>query len=367
MDRNSLQTRIPYIDMLRIVACMMVLLIHAPMYKVSQHTPSVSFATYLLLFTVSSKLFFMLTGALLIPVKLGTKAFLKRRLSVLLLPLAVWSLIYLLEHIFILHDFDVRMLWSVLFNPVDETLWFVYVMVGVYLILPIMSRCVEAIGRRGVEFVLILWILSSLIPYEQGMFLSPKPTHHMLSGFANYFGYVLMGYYLHNYPLPIFTRRHWWKFAAVAFVGIVVIPLFEFLVQPHFGVTYAQAIDTITHDISINDVFLSILTFSAVKHFAPERYDDGKPHRTGLLITRMAVCSYGIYLGHMLVMRNMVWPFMIAYLPNITHTVVLGVITAVLSFIVTYLVMWILNITPMSKAFLGRERYRKARKEVRND
>ncbi len=355
MNKEKLLGRIPYLDALRVVACVLVLLIHAPMYKVSQTTPSVSFAIYLTLFTVSSKLFFMLSGALLLPVKTSIRAFLKRRLRVVLIPLAVWSAIYILEHILLLHDFDWRMIVSLPFAPVEESLWFVYVMVTVYMVLPVMSRCIEAIGKRGVEFLLALWALSSLIPYQHGIFIGQHQlTHNMLGAFANVLGYVLLGYYLHNYPLPIFTRKHGWKWAVAFLTGIALIPAFEFLVQSHFGVSYAQSIAAVTSDVSINDVAMGTLLFSLVKHFSPATYNDGKPHRLCLALSRISICTYGIYLGHMLVMRQMVWPLMIAYIPGIQYTVVVGFVTALISLVVTYAIMRVINLTPLSKAVIGR-------------
>ncbi len=355
MNNRNLRGRIPYLDVLRVVACVLVLLIHAPMYKVSQTTPSPSFAAYLTLFTVSSKLFFMLSGALLLPVQISTRSFVFRRLKVVLIPLLVWSVIYLLEHIFLLQDFHWRMLLSAPFTPVEESLWFVYVMAVVYLVLPLLSKCVISIGKRGVEYLILFWVLSSLIPYQHGIFIGQNQiTHNMFGAFANVLGYVLLGYYLHNHPLPLFTKRHWWKFALAFTFGIVVMPLFEFIVQPHFGISYAQAIGAVTSDVSINALAMGTLLFSVVQHFAPASYSDGKPHRFCLILSRISICTYGIYLGHMLIMRQVVWPFMIHYLPDIQYTVVLGFITAGITFVITYAIMRIINLTPLSKAVIGR-------------
>lgn len=356
MTEQQLQRRIPYLDALRVIACILVLLVHAPMLHIDEYYnhPSTAYAIYITLITVSSKLFFLISGALLLPVTKPWRQFLKRRLGVVLIPLAVWSIIYLLEHAFLLHNFTPRLLISILFNPVEGSLWFVYVMVVIYCCMPLMSRCIDAIGKRGVEVVLVLWALSSLIPYQHGIFIEASQfSHNMLSGFANYFGYVLLGYYLHHYPLPIFTREHGWKFTLLFLFGIVVMPLFEFTVQSHYGISWQQHIDTITNDVSINDVMMATLLFSLVQHYYPTTYSDGRAHRFAKLTTHVSICTYGIYLGHMLVMRQLVWPFTRTWLghwwwfPD-------GIICAMVTLVITYAIMRAIYCLPCSKYIIGR-------------
>ena len=356
-DSNKrLARRIPYLDALRVTACVLVLLVHGPiLYNDAfyYHQDNL-FAVYITLITVSSKLFFLISGALLLPVTRTWREFLQRRLGVVLIPLIVWSGIYLLEHAFLLHNFTPRLLLSILFHPVEGSLWFVYVMVVIYITMPLMSKYIQAVGKRGVEVTLLLWVLSSFIPYQHGVFIEASQfSHNMLSGYANYFGYVLLGYYLHNYPLPIFTRQHGWKFALLFLFGIVLVPLFEFTVQSGFGITWQQHIDTVTSDISINDVMMGTLLMSAAQRFMPASYVDGRPHRISMLIMRVSIVTYGIYLGHMLVLRQLVWPFMCRW-GGFGHWLPDGILCALLAFIITYAIMRLIYCLPFSKYLIGR-------------
>ena len=248
MTQTQLQRRIPYLDILRVVACLLVILIHTPIrqYDAYYNSPSIASAVYTVLVAVNCNLFFMITGALLLPVTMTSKRFIKRRLRVVLFPLIVWTIVYLLEHAFLLHNFTPRLLASILFNPVEGLLWYVYVLLVIYVTLPLVSKCIEAIGKRGVETLLVLWVLSSFIPYQHGIFIEASQySHNMFGAFANYYGYVLLGYYMHNYGLPIFSRAHGLKWALLLLFGIVVMPMFEFLVQGNFGITWQQHIDTV--------------------------------------------------------------------------------------------------------------------------
>ena len=355
MTPSRLQRRVPYLDILRVIACLLVILIHTPIrqYGTYYNTPSVTGAVYTVLVAVNCNLFFMITGALLLPVTMTGRRFVKRRLSVILPPLVVWTVVYLLEHAFLLHNFTPRLLTSILFHPVEGLLWYVYVLLVIYVTLPLVSRCIDAIGKRGVEVVLVLWVLSSFIPYQHGVFMEASQySHNMFGAFANYYGYVLLGYYLHRYGLPVFTRKHGWKWALLLAFGIVVMPLFEFLVQGHFGITWQQHIDTITNDISVNNIAVATLLFVLVQRFAPEHYDrKGRP-MTATWWPMLSKCTFGIYLSQMIILRQVVWP-LTPWLAR-THWFVDSVVSAVLAFIVCFVLVFILRRLPIRRYLVGK-------------
>ena len=355
MTEAQLQRRIPYLDILRVLACLLVILIHTPIrpFDIYYNTPSVAGAVYTVLVAVNCNLFFMITGALLLPVTKPTRGFLKRRLRVVLFPLIVWSAVYLLEHAFVLHNFTPRLLTSILFHPVEGVLWYVYVLLVIYVTLPLVSKCIEAIGKRGVEVVLVLWVLSSFIPYQHGIFIEAAHYHdNMFSAFSNYYGYVLLGYYMHTYGLPIFTREHGWKFALFFLFGIVVMPMFECLVQDRFHITWQEHIDTLTTDISINNVAMATLLYALVQRFSPRRYDRKNHPAVATWWPRLSVATFGIYLSQMIVLRQIVWPLT----PWLTHAhwVVDCLVSGLLAFIVCFLLAQLLRHLPFHKYILGK-------------
>ena len=356
MNDSRLQRRIPYLDILRVIACLLVILIHTPIrqYEAYYTTPSIATAIYTVLVAVNCNLFFMITGALLLPVTMPGKRFLRRRLRVVLFPLVVWTTVYLLEHAFLLHNFTPRLLTSILFHPVEGLLWYVYVLLVIYVTLPLVSKCIDAIGKRGVEVVLVLWVLSSFIPYQHGVFMEASQySHNMFGAFANYYGYVLLGYYLHQYGLPVFTRQHGWKWALLLLFGIVVMPLFEFLVQGRFGITWQQHIDTITNDISVNNIAMATLIFVVVQHFAPKHYDAKVHPAAATWWPLLSRCTFGIYLSQMIILRQVVWPMTKSWLGT-APIVVDCLVSALLAFIVCLLLTIVLRMLPFRKYIVGR-------------
>ena len=355
MPGSKKRQRTPYLDILRVLACLLVILIHTPIrqYDTYYNTPSLAGALYTVLVAVNCNLFFMITGALLLPVKMTGRRFVKRRLAVVLPPLVVWTVVYLLEHALLLHNFTPRLLTSILFHPVEGLLWYVYVLAVIYVTLPLVSRCIDAIGKRGVEVILVLWVLSSFIPYQHGVFMEASQwSHNMFGAFANYYGYVLLGYYMHRYGLPVFTRQHGWKWALLLAFGIVVMPLFEFLVQGRFGISWQQHLDTITNDISVNNIAMATLLFALVQRFAPERYDRQNRPMTATWWPMLSKCTFGIYLSQMIVLRQIVWP-LTPWLGR-THWVVDSLVSGVITFIVCFLLVFILRRLPLRRYIVGK-------------
>ena len=356
MSDSKLQRRIPYLDILRVIACLLVILIHTPIrqYDTYYNTPSIAGAVYTVLVAVNCNLFFMITGALLLPVSMPGKRFIRRRLRFILPPLVVWTVVYLLEHAFLLHNFTPRLLTSILFHPVEGLLWYVYVLLVIYVTMPLVSKCIDAIGKRGVETVLVLWVLSSFIPYQHGVFMEASQySHNMFGAFANYYGYVLLGYYLHTYGLPVFTRQHGWKWALLFAFGIVAMPLFEFLVQGHFGITWQEHLDTITNDISINNVAMATLIFVVVQRFAPAHYDSKSHPAVATWWPLLSVCTFGIYLSQMIVLRQVVWPLTESWLGN-AHFVIDCLVSGVMAFAVCLLLVLLLRCLPFRRYIVGK-------------
>ena len=326
MSEARLQRRVPYLDILRVLACLLVILIHTPVrqYDIYYNTPSLAGAVYTVLVAVNCNLFFMITGALLLPVTMTTGRFIRRRLRVVLPPLVVWTMVYLLEHIFLMHNFTPKLV----------------------------SKCIDAIGKRGVEVLLVLWALSSFIPYQHGVFIEASQySHNMFGAFANYYGYVLLGYYMHRYGLPIFTRRHGWKWALLLAFGIVVMPLFEFLVQGNFDITWQQHIDTITSDISVNNIAMATLLFAVVQRFAPSSYDRTSHPAAATWWPLLSKCTFGIYLSQMVILREVIWP-LTPWLAR-THWVVDCLVSAVLAFAVCLLLTLLLRMLPFRRYLIG--------------
>ena len=352
--------RIFYLDLIRVVACFFVVMMHASLKNYDVLIGSTEFNIYVLIFNISSKLFFMISGALLLPVRREPRQFVTRRLRAVLIPLAVWSIVYFIEMLVFgspSKDEIKRTLLSVPFTPVEGALWFVYVMVGFYLIMPLVSRCIEAIDRRWIEYYLVLWLLSGITPFINGVFYTEVFHHTMLASTCNFLGYIILGYYLHRYEPPIFSRANILKSAAVIAVICIGLPLLVLTYQAEYYMPDpSDQLATITHDLGINTMVTGIVIFSVLQHLS-KRFACGDGNGKSALrksITNISICSFGIYLCHMLVYRHVVWQYIYGMGEAYSvHPLLLDVLCALTCFAVCYAIVSAIRILPFSRYMIG--------------
>ena len=67
--------------------------------------------------------------------------------------------------------------------------------------------------------------------------------------------------------------------------------------QGRFGISWQQHLDTITNDISVNNIAMATLLFALVQRFAPERYDRQSRPMTATWWPMLSKCTFGIYLS----------------------------------------------------------------------
>ena len=176
-------------------------------------------------------LFFMISGFLLLSDErtLRTDLLLKRRLPRLLLPLAVWSTVSVLWDCFVWNDFSapvvIKQLVAWLYYPVLTPYWFMYLLLAVYLVSPILRGGLSAVGKSGVRVILVITAAVSL----RAMLLPflPDEAQHWLDfnlvlRFQAWGGYLLLfilGWVLGNLERRIDNRL----LLAVALVCFAVI------------------------------------------------------------------------------------------------------------------------------------------------
>ena len=194
-------------DLIRSLAMFLVILLHASNEALeASSVPAGDWWTavvYKSLALSCVPLFVMLSGALLLQqAKLNEpiRVFLKKRLSRIGLAFAFWSAVYLAWGFYIsgypitlsnigqgiLHD---------LFTGAYYQFWFIYLIVGLYLITPILRVIIASEERKIIRYLILLWFVGiAIVPLTQlatgytldsGVFL--------LGGFI---GYFVLGTYL---------------------------------------------------------------------------------------------------------------------------------------------------------------------------
>ena len=192
---NEVKKRIFYIDEIRALAILAVILCHTT----SMYSPFIYDFTKLAVpgflntfGLLGVPLFFMISGALLLNREYTISGFFKKRFNRILYPFVFWMAVTLLIQHFVLGA-NVSQLTKIFFG-LDRYTWFVWVIMGIYLFLPVLNSFVKEFDIKGVEYFLVIWFVTITLNT-----FKLYPFYRLdLSYFANFIGYFVLGYYLTN-------------------------------------------------------------------------------------------------------------------------------------------------------------------------
>ena len=286
--------RIFYLDELRAIAILMVLLAHTIQYFPvnMNYLTSPTLLSYLAISRMGVPLFFMLSGALLLNKEYSISQFIKKRFSRVLIPAIFWYIILFLSVAYVnSFNFDLMYLW-IYDAPFP---WFVCAIIGIYLLMPIFNSFIKEHGTRGAEYFLFIWLIFVILTnfnLTQEYYVAL-----VFQNFGIYMGYVVLGYYLANkefriYSLPMTI------FCTVIFIVCIAINIYNAL--NFAAIVYIESISII---IQCSALFLILRYLTKFSSFNPKSALSKLHHFIeksfiGTIVYALSVCSYTIYLMH---------------------------------------------------------------------
>ena len=266
-------------------------------------------------------LFVMITGALLLPVRGDTSTFYKKRIPRVFYPFLIWSVLYNLfpwitgllglnpqiildffpyagEEV-MQQSFSVSLKYILMipfnFSILAVHMWYIYLLIGLYLYLPVFSAWVEKASERAKLMFLLAWGVTLLLPYYY-QFVSNYlwgtcswNSFGMLYAFAGFNGYLLLGHYLKNLE---------WSLKKTSAIGI---PMFAVGYAVTFlGFRHITALPEYTDEMlelfftycSLNVVMMTIPVFMLAKKVKVNS------ERMKKALANLTVCGFGIYMIH---------------------------------------------------------------------
>jgi surface polysaccharide O-acyltransferase-like enzyme len=333
-----MNNRILYLDIIRVMACLMIIAMHAPI-------PNTGLSSYLLssdslLTAPGIGLFIMVSGALLLPVSMSTDQFLKKRFSKIVCPTFFWTGFYYLVAPYtetVDRGAGVASFLSILFSPqFNSVLWFMYMLAGLYLLAPILSAWLKQIKRREIEFYLFLWGITMCYPLIRDIVWVNEGYSGMLYYLGGYAGYFLLGYYLHNYVNQISV----WKCLLFLIIPLSIAATIKIRgIQVRFYDMFWY--------LSIFVAMMCIAWFMLLKKLNVAYNGSSRWHRNIVFISN---CCFGIYLVHIFVMRSLLWRW--AIIQDLNGIVQIGTVT-VLSFVGSLLITWLISYIPRAEYIIG--------------
>ncbi|QQV02147.1 MULTISPECIES: acyltransferase [Chryseobacterium] len=336
MEKDSIQ----WIHILRATATFAVIVLHCTIPYGNNYDPQninwliATFVNSNVRFCVP--IFLMLSGVLLLGKNYSLSDFLKKRISRILLPFLFWSIIYFFMTSPVRSNitqlsFD---FFKAMKSGTCYHLWYIYMIIGVYLFLPIINKWISNASKKEILFYLILWLLVLLIDLPV---INRLYTVIDLRYFSGFLGYVIFGFYLYRYSK---AKTNTWIFIILFIAG-------NFLT---FSLIYIFS----KADGAVNKTFYSYLTpniiLSSYSIFMLFKNKKIKESWLTKIMEIISKYSYGIYLCH--VFSMMILPKMgIVMKTSYAFVNILG--TAFLSLALSLAVVLVLNKLPLGKYISG--------------
>lgn len=326
------QNRLVWCDAIRLLAFFMLLCCHAadPFYAAAAYATSgasvdpelVQWGTrWGSLVRPCVPLFVMLTGVLSLPVKGSMESFYKKRIPRVFFPFLIWSVLYYMTpwftgllgldssvviKLFSWAENDSQALADGLdkviripytFNFIACHMWYIYMLIGLYLYLPIFSAWVERATKRQKEIVLGLWALSTFLPYfteyvsKYAFGTCEWNSFGLFYYFAGFNGYMLLGHYIQQY-----VNWSWRKTLSISLPLLIV----GFLIT-YSGYTYIMELpDKTAEQVELfwtyntpNVAMMTIACFLLVY-----RIRISQDSRIASWLASLTTCGFGIYMIH---------------------------------------------------------------------
>lgn len=369
-----------WVDALRVIACLLVVFSHCCDPLVAHFDSNREmFLTGVFsgsLVRPCVPLFAMMTAVLLLPIAPGTtlNQFYRKRIGRILPPLVFWSLLLPLMAFFYFTEVNphtpnpqlsvadytvgtlLQRLYTFVFNFNFDTtpLWYLYMLIGLYFVMPILSSWLTQASRKEIKTVLYVWGASLFLPYlkmvapvlgysgnygHMGLFgecdWNVYGSFYYVSGFI---GYLILAYYLKRYPLD----WSWRKIALICLpmfaVGYVVTSVGYVITNAYFPGNYAY-LEILWYFAGINVFLMTFPVFIVIQKCN---------FRSRQWLSRAARLTFGVYLCHFTFTFVSYDLYNLPCLPYVVRILLAAVTTASISVLVT----WILSKCRWTRVFV---------------
>ena len=288
--------------------------------------------------------FVMITGALLLHREYEILDFLKKRLSRVVLPFLFWSIVYIgyswyNEEISFGGDawLNIRLVLHLLKYGSSYHLWYVYMLIGLYFFIPVLSKFVQNATDKEILYFLMVWFAVMLITQPYLVKYNPAVDMHYFAGFA---GYLVLGHYLAYKNLKVKDLRLWmllFVILSIAWIAVGTRLLISCTKWP--GTMFYEPVNPAVLMLSASVFILMRFTLPKVSPVMIRFRDFAGRF------------NYGIYLSHALVLYFLDDLFGISY--KLCTPIIAIPLTALLCFALSLLLVWVINKLPFGKWVSG--------------
>ncbi len=291
------QSKVLYLDILRALACVIVVMFHSTgVYEDDVYTVNFWVSNIFEAFArIGVPLFVMISGALMLNEDYNcTPKKIYKHIIKMLVFFVIWSAIYCAK--FLING--TLNIWGALTDFIKGPyhLWFVPMIIGLYLIVPLLRLWVKKTNKKYVEYYLILSLLfASVVPNAIGHLsaisdafsIFKEPLSNLgISYVLGHTGYFILGWYLSTFDIKykktLFLLGGLGVFITFFGTGILSMMRGEFY--------------TLSGNFRIGVILYAVAVFVFIKTmFSSKNYEDKKVYS---FINTICSCSLGIYAIH---------------------------------------------------------------------
>jgi surface polysaccharide O-acyltransferase-like enzyme len=347
-DQIDRKETIIWVDLIRVVAIFLVVLIHVS-GQLTNAWGKIPDDQWIIadiyggIARVAVPLFFMISGYLLLPRSESLKVFYTKRMPKILIPFVVWSLIYLGwycgNHP---NTCTPSFAWDLLLvQGTYYHLWFLYSLIGIYLILPVLRLMIRPdTDKRILWYLILLWLI-----FQPGLTIahkfwnfSIKINAPLATGFVCYF---VLGYLLGEITLSrtriIFSTVIWVISALITIVGTYLFT------------RNSDQFDGFFYDfVSLNVIFAASAAFLLLRWISEANIFASS--NAYALMRTFAISTFGIYLVHILVIEVLSGWIPLVHINSFMSNAIWSVpLVSIVVFMLSFLIVRILQKMPVLK------------------
>jgi surface polysaccharide O-acyltransferase-like enzyme len=341
------------VDLIRTAAIFLVIMLHAaiePDPIIAQMTQASAWHwwtenIYNTLARPSVPLFVLLSGSLLLqPSKIEPlSTFFKKRFKRIGLPFLFWGIAYFAWRFFVNHEeLSLNSILQGIFTGPYFHFWFLYMLVGLYLITPILRVIVAYSDRKLLGFFILLWFLGVAVAPLLSLFgYSLESNVFVILGWV---GYYLLGIYL------LQVRLSSTKLFILLILGLTWTAVGTYFMTAIFGGIRSFFFNDY---LSASVILTSVALFQLLRTFSPIRLGTRSP-RTGRLLHQISQNTLPIYLFHVMILESLqkgYFGFKIS-VTTLNPAIEIPLIT-ILTLVICLAVISLLNRIPFLKKAIG--------------
>lgn len=259
-------------------------------------------------------LFIMITGALLLKKDVNIKTALNKAGKMLLI-LTVWSIAYVvISNIYISKEsYSIQeVIVMFLSNKISYHLWYLYMIIGIYVTLPFITKLIKSIDIKIQKFYIIIFLLVSamnLVPLVAQTYFDKQLKFYFMIPLMDWqLGCLIIGFFISNL---VINKKTFY----ISILGFFALNIFTITSTYLLSMKNKSGMQDFHSNNNINTILLAACVFIISKYIS--KYISEKSLLSKLIVFLGSI-SFEIYLIHPMVLtyyqKNIVKLF-IEFLP----------------------------------------------------